>query len=81
MLAELLKNTPAVEDKEAEASIERVLVRFKNATREINDATNDPSIRARIQRSWQLQYLLQFPRKVSNTLHNRDLADSHSLVP
>ena len=61
LLAELHKNTSATDDPAAEAAIQKVLYRLRETAQEINNATNDPLSRARIQRSWQLQDLLLFP--------------------
>ena len=82
LFAELLRNTSAVDDADSEATIGKVLGQLKLITHDINNATNDPLIRARIQRSWQLQKLLLFPKEVSlfsNSVSEQTLSDYFSL--
>jgi hypothetical protein len=45
-------------------AIENVLVRLREATREINRATDDPRMKVIIEKSWLLQDRLVFPDRV-----------------
>lgn len=65
IFGELLKYTPVSDCPNAHMAAESVLVRFQEATAEINQVTNDPQMRNTLARSWLLQDRLVFPNKVS----------------
>jgi hypothetical protein len=55
-------------------AIENVLIRVREATREINRATDDPRMKVIIEKSWLLQDRLVFPDRVGrpwNRLYTR----------
>ena len=47
--------------------IENVLIRLREATTEINRATDDPRMKATIEKSWLLQDRLVFPDMVGRS--------------
>ncbi|KAI0125898.1 hypothetical protein BJ170DRAFT_453118 [Xylariales sp. AK1849] len=61
LFAELLKYTPVYDCPNSHAEIENVLVRIREATSEINRATDDPSVKATMEKTWLLQDRLAFP--------------------
>lgn len=67
LFAELLKYTPVSDDPEAYAQVEKVLYRLREATAEINRATEDPSTRLLIEKTWLLQDKLVFSDNVLTT--------------
>ncbi|KAL2072601.1 hypothetical protein VTL71DRAFT_11944 [Oculimacula yallundae] len=68
LFSELLKQTPVCDCPDSHMEIENVLIRLREATNEINRATDDPRMKATIEKSWLLQDRLMFP----------DMPGSHS---
>jgi hypothetical protein len=64
LFAELLKFTPVYDCPNSHADIENVLARLREATSEINRATDDPSAKATMEKTWLLQDRLVFPDQV-----------------
>ncbi|KAL2757104.1 hypothetical protein ACRALDRAFT_1041527, partial [Sodiomyces alcalophilus JCM 7366] len=60
IFAELLKYTPVDDDPNSHMEVENVLLRLREATAEINRATNDSQMRTTLQRTWILQDRLVF---------------------
>ncbi|KIE01818.1 RhoGEF domain-containing protein, partial [Metarhizium majus ARSEF 297] len=63
IFGELLKYTPVADCPNAHMAAESVLARFREATTEINQVTNDPQMRNTLSRSWLLQDRLVFPNR------------------
>lgn len=65
LLSELLKHTPVIDCPYSHMEIESTLIRFREATAEINRATTD-SRRAKsvLKKTWTLQDRLAFPGQV-----------------
>jgi hypothetical protein len=55
MFAELLKQTPVCDCPDSHLEIEKVLVRLRETTAEINRATDDPRMKATMEKTWILQ--------------------------
>lgn len=66
LFADLFKHTPVIDGPDSRMEVEKVLCRLKEMVKEINKATNDQKTRDRMQRSWYLQDLLNFPDSVSS---------------
>jgi RhoGEF domain len=66
LFAELLKYTPVVDCPYSHMEIENTLVRLREATAEINKATDDARIKSTLERTWILQDRLVFPDQVSS---------------
>ncbi|KAK2072887.1 hypothetical protein P8C59_007214 [Phyllachora maydis] len=60
LFAELLKYTPVVDCPQSHMDIENALVRLREATAEINRATDDTRIKAVLEKTWILQDRLIF---------------------
>ncbi|KAK8056984.1 hypothetical protein PG993_002211 [Apiospora rasikravindrae] len=67
LFAELLKHTPVYDCPNSHAQIENVLVRLREATAEINRATDDPSVKVTVEKTWLLQDRLTFPDQSFDT--------------
>lgn len=65
MFAELLKQTPVCDCPDSHMEIENVLIRLRETTSEINRATNDPRMKATMEKTWILQDRLMFTDQVS----------------
>lgn len=65
LFAELLKQTPVCDCPDSHIEIENVLIRLREATTEINRATDDPRMKAILEKTWILQDRLVFPDMVS----------------
>ncbi|KAI0482895.1 Dbl homology domain-containing protein [Xylariaceae sp. FL0804] len=63
LFAELLKYTPVCDCPNSHMEIENVLVRLREATAEINRATDDPRMKATMEQTWLLQDRLVFPNQ------------------
>ncbi|KAF4627152.1 hypothetical protein G7Y89_g11000 [Cudoniella acicularis] len=61
LFAELLKQTPVCDCPDSHMAIENVLIRLREATTEINRATDDPRMKVIMEKSWLLQDRLVFP--------------------
>ncbi|KAL8403654.1 hypothetical protein RB594_008780 [Gaeumannomyces avenae] len=61
LFAELLKHTPVFDCPHSHMVIEDALVRLREATGEINRATDDPQMKTTLERTWLLQDRLVFP--------------------
>jgi len=64
LFAELLKQTPVCDCPDSHLAIDNVLLRIREATTEINRATDDPRMKATMEKSWVLQDRLIFPDRV-----------------
>ncbi|TVY45114.1 hypothetical protein LOCC1_G002604 [Lachnellula occidentalis] len=65
LFAELLKQTPVCDCPDSHLAIDNVLVRIREATTEINRATDDPRMKATMEKSWILQDRLIFPDRLA----------------
>lgn len=63
LFAELLKQTPVCDCPDSHMEIENVLIRLREATSKINHATDDPRMKAVMEKSWLLQDRLEFADK------------------
>ncbi|KAI5866921.1 Dbl homology domain-containing protein [Durotheca rogersii] len=63
LFAELLKYTPVCDCPNSHMEIENVLIRLREATAEINRATDDPGMKISMEQTWLLQDRLMFPNK------------------
>ncbi|KAF8866627.1 Dbl homology domain-containing protein [Acephala macrosclerotiorum] len=61
LFSELLKITPVCDCPDSHMEIENVLIRLREATNGINRATDDPRMKATMEKSWLLQDRLVFP--------------------
>ncbi|KFY50220.1 hypothetical protein V496_09523 [Pseudogymnoascus sp. VKM F-4515 (FW-2607)] len=64
LFAELLRQTPVCDCPESHMEIEKVLVRLREMTSEINKATEDPLMKATMEKTWLLQDRLSIPDQV-----------------
>lgn len=64
LFAELLKQTPVYDCPDSHMEIENVLIRLREATTEINRATDDPRMKLTMEKTWLLQDRLVFPDMV-----------------
>ncbi|GJN72941.1 hypothetical protein PLICBS_007017 [Purpureocillium lilacinum] len=65
LFAELLKHTPVSDCPNSHMELDSVLTRLREATAEINRATNDGTMKLTLEKTWLLQDRLVFPNKVS----------------
>ncbi|OTB06666.1 hypothetical protein M426DRAFT_9444 [Hypoxylon sp. CI-4A] len=63
LFAELLKYTPVCDCPSSHMEIENVLIRLREATAEINRATDDPRMKNTMEQTWLLQDRLIFPNQ------------------
>ncbi|KAK3336497.1 hypothetical protein B0T19DRAFT_40459 [Cercophora scortea] len=63
LFAELLKYTPVVDCPYSHMEIENTLIRLREATGEINRATDDARIKSILEKTWILQDRLVFPNQ------------------
>ncbi|KAI1385058.1 Dbl homology domain-containing protein [Hypoxylon trugodes] len=63
LFAELLKYTPVCDCPNSHMEIENVLIRLREATSEINRATDDPRMKTTMEQTWLLQDRLVFPNQ------------------
>lgn len=61
LFSELLKHTPVVDSPYAHMEIENALVRLREATSQINRATDDARVKNILEKTWLLQDRLVFP--------------------
>ncbi|KAI0442464.1 Dbl homology domain-containing protein [Xylaria telfairii] len=61
LFSELLKYTPVCDCPSSYLEIESVLIRLRETTAEINQATDDPGVKASLEQTWLLQDRLVFP--------------------
>ncbi|KAJ1331573.1 RhoGEF domain-containing protein [Microdochium nivale] len=66
LFSELLKYTPACDCPDSQMDIEGVLFRLREATSEINRATDDPDVKASLERTWLIQDRLVYPAQSLN---------------
>lgn len=64
LFAELLKFTPICDCPNSHMEIDSTLTRLREATGEINKATNDAHVKATLEKTWLLQDRLMFPHRV-----------------
>lgn len=67
LFAELLKCTPVCDCPQSHMEIEDTLVRLREATAEINQATNDSKMKVTLEKTWILQDRLVFSGQVSSS--------------
>ncbi|KAK0667567.1 hypothetical protein QBC41DRAFT_134499 [Cercophora samala] len=78
LFSELLKHTPVVDCPYSHMEIENTLIRLREATAEINRATDDPRVRTVLERTWILQDRLAFPnQQLDATTKNRIRSFGH----
>jgi hypothetical protein len=70
MFAELLKYTPVCDCPDSHIEIDKVLTRLRETTGEINRATNDPRMKATMEKTWLLQDRLMLADQVWMLAHN-----------
>ncbi|KAI0841994.1 Dbl homology domain-containing protein [Hypoxylon sp. FL0890] len=63
LFAELLKYTPVCDCPSSHMEIESVLIRLREATAEMNRATDDPRMKNSMEQTWLLQDRLVFPQQ------------------
>ncbi|KAF2115106.1 hypothetical protein BDV96DRAFT_93479 [Lophiotrema nucula] len=63
LFEDLCRHTPACDDPEAHAELEKALFRLQETIREVNKAKDDPKTRRLIEISWQLQDRLAFQQQ------------------
>ncbi|KAI0019554.1 hypothetical protein F4780DRAFT_441219 [Xylariomycetidae sp. FL0641] len=63
LFAELLKYTPVCDCPSSHMEIDDVLIRLREATAEINRATDDPHVKVTMEQTWTLQDRLVFPNQ------------------
>ncbi|KAH8788713.1 RhoGEF domain-containing protein [Diaporthe sp. PMI_573] len=61
LFSELLKYTPVADSPHAHMEIENALVRLREATSQVNRATDDARVKAVLEKTWLLQDRLVFP--------------------
>ena len=64
LFAELLKHTPVCDCPNSHMEIENALDRLREATAMMNRATDDPSVKGVLEKTWLLQDRLVFPNQV-----------------
>ncbi|KAK0618376.1 hypothetical protein B0T17DRAFT_496382 [Bombardia bombarda] len=63
LFAELLKYTPVIDCPYSHMEIENTLIRLREATAEINRATDDVRVKSTLEKTWVLQDRLVFPNQ------------------
>jgi hypothetical protein len=64
LFSELLKHTPVIDCPYSHMEVENTLIRLREATTEINRATNDSRTKLVLEKTWILQDRLAFPDRV-----------------
>ncbi|AEO70367.1 uncharacterized protein THITE_2121715 [Thermothielavioides terrestris NRRL 8126] len=77
LFSELLKHTPVIDCPHAHMDIETTLVRLREATAEINRATNDSRTKSVLEKTWILQDRLAFPYQLDAASKNRIRSFGH----
>lgn len=78
LFAELLKHTPVVDSPYAHMEVENTLIRLREATSQINQATDDARVKAALEKTWLLQDRLVFPHsKLDAASKNRIRSFGH----
>ncbi|KAK1639162.1 RhoGEF domain-containing protein [Colletotrichum phormii] len=78
LFAELLKYTPVADCPNSHMEVESALLRLREATAEINRATNDRRMKSTLERTWVLQDRLVFPeQKLDAASKNRIRSFGH----
>ncbi|KAI0200326.1 Dbl homology domain-containing protein [Astrocystis sublimbata] len=67
LFSELLKYTPVCDCPTSHMEIDSVLTRLRETTAEINQATDDPGVKASLEQTWLLQDRLVFPHQTLST--------------
>ncbi|KAG9238773.1 RhoGEF domain-containing protein [Amylocarpus encephaloides] len=70
LFGELLRQTPVCDCPDSHMAIENVLIRLREATTEINRATDDPRMKVVIEKSWLLQDRLVFQDRPESRSRN-----------
>ncbi|KAM3504941.1 hypothetical protein MY10362_003266 [Beauveria mimosiformis] len=79
MLDKLLKNTPVCDCPNSHVEVESSLIRLREATSIINQATDDANTKARLEQTWILQDRLAFPGRLEETDDGRVFECDHQL--
>ncbi|KAF4850999.1 Phosphatidylinositol 3,4,5-trisphosphate-dependent Rac exchanger 1 protein [Colletotrichum siamense] len=78
LFAELLKYTPVADCPNSHMEVESALLRLREATAEINRATNDTRMKSTLEKTWILQDRLAFPeQKLDAASKNRIRSFGH----
>lgn len=78
LFAELLKYTPVVDSPHAHMEIENALIRLKEATSQVNRATDDARVKDVLEKTWLLQDRLVLPHsKLDAASKNRIRSFGH----
>ncbi|KAK4147627.1 uncharacterized protein C8A04DRAFT_33791 [Dichotomopilus funicola] len=78
LFSELLKHTPVIDCPYSHMEIENTLIRLREATAEINRATNDSQAKCVLEKTWILQDRLAFPdRQLDTASRNRIRSFGH----
>ncbi|KAF6840039.1 rho guanyl nucleotide exchange factor [Colletotrichum plurivorum] len=78
LFAELLKYTPVADCPNSHMEVESALLRLREATAEINRATNDARMKSTLEKTWILQDRLVFPeQKLDAASKNRIRSFGH----
>ncbi|KAJ0166743.1 hypothetical protein CTA2_6071 [Colletotrichum tanaceti] len=78
LFAELLKYTPVMDCPNSHMEVESALLRLREATAEINRATNDRRMKSTLEKTWILQDRLVFPeQKLDAASKNRIRSFGH----
>ncbi|KAH6650772.1 hypothetical protein F5144DRAFT_589180 [Chaetomium tenue] len=78
LFSELLKHTPVIDCPYSHMEVENTLIRLREATAEINRATNDSRTKSVLEKTWILQDRLAFPdRQLDAVLRNRIRSFGH----
>ncbi|KAH6689120.1 RSP protein [Plectosphaerella plurivora] len=78
LFAELLRHTPVEDDPNSHMEVESALLRLREATAEINRATNDTKMKDVLQKTWILQDRLVMPnQRIDASSRNRIRSFGH----
>jgi hypothetical protein len=77
LFAELLKYTPVDDCANSHMEVENTLIRLREATAEINRATDDTRMRNILEKTWILQDRLVFSNQVSPNTTMADLEPTY----
>ncbi|GJC91935.1 RSP [Colletotrichum higginsianum] len=77
LFAELLKYTPVMDCPNSHMEVESALLRLREATAEINRATNDRRMKSTLEKTWILQDRLVFPEQLDAASKNRIRSFGH----
>lgn len=78
LFSDLLRYTPVIDCPESHGTVDKTLHRLRETAEEINKATTDEYAREKIEKSWRLQDMLQFPKQVCLLTIERVLCAANS---